>query len=322
MTYSTGGLIQASDYNSFAANVNPTWNTAYGQTTVANVAQAGTVTATQWATLNSSIAAMGAHQGTTITSRTNPTAGTVISILANVATDIASCSTNKYNAASQGSQYTAWTGTASKTSTTGSGNQPWTITFTHTVTFANATAATNFFAAGGLMKIQFGKTSTGTVADTEWNNFVGNGTGNKAVAGAVYLSADSTAKNLPGFSGVGGTFKTGGSGTPSVLTSGIGFNQLTGSAQTIYQQYDTVATYTGNYIRVNASFTGSALTFTTTWFDDGGAGTGSTDVINGGTASSGTTFGTAPSTIITYIAPEETNLTNSWGTPTIAATTA
>lgn len=322
MTYSSGGLIQASDYNNFAANVNPTWNTAYGQTTVANVAQAGTVTATQWTTLNSAIAAMGAHQGTTITSRSNPTAGTVISILANVATDINSCSTNKYNAASQGSQYTAWTGSSSKTTGTGSGTSPWTITFTHTVTFANASAATSFFSAGGTMKIQFGKTSTGTVADTQWNNFVGDGSGNKAVAGAVYLSADATSKNLPGFSGVGGTFKSGGSGTPTVIASSIGFNQLTGSNQTLYQQYDTVATYTGNYVRVQAAYSAGTLTFTTTWFDDGGASTGSTDAINGGTASSGTSFGTAPSTIVTYIAPETTNLTNSWGTPTIAASVA
>ena len=60
MTYTVGGLIQAADYNDFATgsanNVNAIWSTGstdkgYGQTAIANVSAAGTVTATQWATL-------------------------------------------------------------------------------------------------------------------------------------------------------------------------------------------------------------------------------------------------------------------------------
>jgi hypothetical protein len=47
MTYSSGGLIQATDYNGFVsttvgANVNATWNTFYGQTAIATVGTTGT----------------------------------------------------------------------------------------------------------------------------------------------------------------------------------------------------------------------------------------------------------------------------------------
>ena len=98
MTYSSGGLIQATDYNGFAdttvgANINATWNTAYGQTALSTVAAAGTVSATQWASLVNTTASLGTHTNTTITARSAPTAGTTISVLAAVNTDI----TNVYN---------------------------------------------------------------------------------------------------------------------------------------------------------------------------------------------------------------------------------
>lgn len=326
MTYSSGGLIQATDYNGFVsttsgANVNATWNTAYGQTALSTVAASATITATQWASLNSTISSMATHQGTTITSRTSPTVGATISILSALNTDITNCYTNRYNAATVGTQYTSWTGSASKTTTTGSGTSAWTITFTDTITFASAAAAGYFFNAGGRIKVQFGKTSTGTVADTQWNTFVGaNGAGG-VVAGAIWLSANGASKTIAG-TAYTGTTRTGGSGTPTTLATTVGFNQLTSTPAVIYKQFDTVATYTGNYVQISASFSGAILTLTTTWFSDGGASTGSTDVITGGTASSGLTFGTAPSTIVTYIPPEGTNLTNTWGTPLVASSVA
>jgi hypothetical protein len=83
MTYSVGGLIQATDYNGFAStttggNVNVLWGTGtsdagYGQsTTLATVSASGTVTATQWASLVNRISSIASHQGTTITARTAP----------------------------------------------------------------------------------------------------------------------------------------------------------------------------------------------------------------------------------------------------------
>jgi hypothetical protein len=317
MTYSVGGLIQATDYNGFAStsgsNINAIWNTAYGQTAVSTVSAGGTVTAAQWSTLNSTLTSLGNHQGTSLTSRANPTAGSTISILSNLGTDITNCNTNKFNAYASGSQYTAWTGTSSKTSATGSGGSSWTITFTHTVTFSSTTAASNFFNAGGLIKLQFSKTSTGALGDPGWNNFITN------VCGAVFFSADATTKTIAGTS-YQGTKVVGGSGTPTVLATGTGYNQLTGTPVTIYRQFDSSYTYTSNYVQINASVSGSTITFATTWF-------AATDVkpdanISGGTATTGISFGTAPTTVVTYFPPETVYLTNTWGTPTVAASVA
>ena len=68
MTYTSGSLIQATDYNGFVsttagANINATWSTGttsagYGQTALATVSAAGTITATQWASLVNTISSM------------------------------------------------------------------------------------------------------------------------------------------------------------------------------------------------------------------------------------------------------------------------
>ena len=307
MTYSSGGLIQATDYNGFvstnAANINGVWNTSYGQTALSTVATAGTITATQWSTLNSTLNSIATHQGTSITARTNPVAGNVISVLANLSTDITSVNTNQYNAGTLGTQYTGWTGTASRTSSTGNGTGYWTIFFSDTVTFANATAASNFFNAGGLVKIQFGKSSTGSGGDSTWNTFAG------STAGTIYLSSTGASKSLGGTSYTG-TTKIGGSGSPTTLATGTGFAQLTTGNTTIFKQFNG-----SDYIQINALFSGSTLTLYTDWYSAVGTGT-----VSGGTASSGVSLGTAPTTVVSYFPPETTNLTNVWGTPTVAST--
>jgi hypothetical protein len=254
---------------------------------------------------------MASHQGTAITSRTNPTVGNTISVLANVAADIASCVSNSANAATQGTQYTAWTGTSSKTATTGSGTASWTITFTQAITFANTTAATNFFNSGGLVKIQYSKTSTGLSSDTEWNTFI------NTVVGTIYLSSTGASKTINGNTYTG-TTKVGGSGTPTILTTSTGFAQLTSSPVIIYRQFDSGVAYSSNYVQTTAQVSGAVLTLITTWYDNGDVNGAN---ISGGTATTGITFGTAPATVATYTPPENTYLTNVWGTPTVAATT-
>ena len=331
MTYSSGGLIQATDYNGFvsttaSANINATWGTAisgsgYGQGNVATVSSAGTVTATQWATLNNTITSAANHQGTSITARTNPVAGNTIAVLSSLNTDITNCYTNRNNAASVGSQYTGWTGTTAKTTNTGSGAAAWTITFTHTVTFANATALYSFFNAGGYVQFQFGKTSTGTVADTEWNAFIGNGTSN-GVVGRIVQTGAATSKTIAAVSYTG-TTKFSGSGTQTTLATATGVYALTGTPATIYKQFDSGTAYSSNYVQINASISGAVITYTTTWYDNGDANIGSTAAITGGTQGTGATFGTAPTVLCTYYPPETTYLSGTaWGTPTVAATVA
>jgi len=324
MTYSSGGLIQAADYNGFVstnvgANLNATLNTSYGQTAIATVSTAGTVTATQWASLVNSTASMGAHTNTAITARSAPTTGATINVLAAVNTDLTNIFNNRYNAVSLGSQYTAWTGTNSKTSQTGSsGGGTWTITFTNVVTWASAAAAGYFFNAGGLIKIDVAKSSTGLTGDPEWNDLA------TTLCGDIFVSGLATAHTIAGVSRTGVT-KTGGTGTPNTLSTGTGWDALVaGAAATIvYKQFADTAPYTSNFIQHTLAKNGAstALTITTTWVavDTNVPPTGGTDPISGGTAASGASPGTAPCTIVTYFPPETTNLSNSWGTPTVTA---
>jgi hypothetical protein len=328
MTYSSGGLIQATDYNGFVsttagANINATWGTGsgsggWGQTNIGTVSAGGTVTAAQWASLVNTLATMGSQTGTTITSRTAPTAGQTISVLSAVNTDITNCYTNRGNAVGSGTQVGTFSGTTSKTTATGSGQAAWTITFTHTITFASADATRYFFNAGGIVKLQYGKSSTGTDTDPDWNTLAGwcgsiNFTGAaQTIAGQAYT----------GTTRIGGT-----GGTQTTLSTGTGWYNLTTSPTTIFQLTNSTAPYTGEYIRTTATATsGTVLTLVTTWVSDGASGAGRTANISGGTAvsSPATSIGaaTAPTTLVTYIPPSTPYLTNSWGTPTIAASVA
>jgi hypothetical protein len=90
------------------------------------------------------------------------------------------------------------------------------------------------------------------------------------------------------------------------------------AATIIYKQFADTAPYTANFIQHSVALNAAStiLTFTTLWSASDG------DPISGGTASSGATPGTAPTTICTYFPPSTTYLTASWGTPTVAATTA
>ena len=322
MTYTSGSLIVATDYNGFVndtagANVNGIWATGatdkgYGQTAISTVAATNTITATQWASLVNNLASLGSHQGTAITSRAAPTVGTTISILSAVNTDLTNCTTNRGNAAGSGSQYTGWTGTNSKTSST---TGAFTITFTNTITFSSAAAARYFWNAGGLVKIQVGKSATGQTGDPEWNDLA------TTLCGAIFISGrvNSAAQTIAGTS-YSGTKQVGGTGTPATLATTTGWYTLTAGAGAtiVYKQFADSSPYTSNYIQHTLAKGAGAdtLVISTTWVNAEG------DTISGGTAASGATVGTAPCTIVTYYPPSTTYLTNSWGTPTVGATTA
>ena len=322
MTYSAGGLIQATDYNGFVsttagANVNDLWSTGsgdkgWGQSALATVSTAGLVTATQWASLVNTIASMGSQTNTTITARTAPTAGTLISVLSAVNTDLTNITTNRNNAVGTGTQYTGWTGTNSKTVAPAAG--AFTITFTNTVTFASAAAARYFFNGGGRIKLDYSKTSTGNTGDPEWNDLA------NTLCGDIYFTGAAASKTIAG-TAYTGTTKIGGTGVATTLSTATGYYALVaGAAATvIYKQFADTAPYTSNYIQTTVALdaTSAILTFVTTWVQ------ADADPISGGTAASGATPGTAPCTICTYFPPSTTYLTSaSWGTPTVAATTA
>jgi hypothetical protein len=327
MTYVSGGLIQATDYNGFAstsaANVNGIWGSGatsfgYGQSTTLSTVSAGaTVTALQWSSLNSRITSLANHQGTAITARTSPVAGNTISILNALNTDITNCTTNRGNAFASGTQVTTFSGTSSKTAATGSGDTAWTITFTHTITFADAASARYFFNAGGLIKWETSKTSTGTDADDDWNNLA------TSVVGDIYISGGFATQNIAG-SNYTGTTKNGGSGSPTTLATTTGWYQLTTTPAIIYKQFSSTYGYSDHFIQITAAATSSSvLTLVTTWVSPVDT-LFPINTISGGTATNSpfSTFGTGPATIVTYFPPETTYLTNTWGTPTVAASVA
>jgi hypothetical protein len=330
MTYSSGGLIQAADYNGFANdsanNINAIWSTGtgdkgWGQTAISTVSAGATVTATQWATLVANLATSGSQTSSTLTSRTQPVAGNIIAVLANVATDINTITNNRGNAAASGTEYGVFSGTTSKTTATGSGQAAWTITFTHTVTFASANAARFFWNAGGIVRLKYGKSSTGTDHDEDWNTFAG-------LCGSINLTGrvNGAAQTIAGTSYTGTTRIGGTGGTQTTLATTTGWYNLTTSPVTIFQLNNTVSPYSPEFIRTQATATSSTvLTLTTVWSDDGTGVVGATSNISGGTATnspSTTITGTAPTTLCTYIPPSTTYLSASWGTPTIAASVA
>jgi hypothetical protein len=332
MTYSVGGLIQATDYNGFVsttsgANVNNVWGTGatsfgWGQTALNTVSAGGIVTATQWASLVNTISSMGSQTGTAITSRSAPTAGQTISVLAAINTDLTNITTNRGNAAASGTQFGTFSGTTSKTTATGSGQAAWTITFTHTVTFPSADQARYFFNAGGIVRLNYGKSSTGTDADPDWNTLAG-------WCGSINLTGrvNGAAQTIAGTSYTGTTRIGGTGGTQTTLATTTGWYNLTASPTTIFQLTNSTAPYTGEFIRTTATATSSTvLTLVTTWVSDGSSGAGTTANISGGTAvaSPATAIGaaTAPTTLVTYIPPSTTYLSNTWGTPSIAASVA
>lgn len=335
MTYTAGSLIEAADYNGFvnnsANNINAIWSTGsgdkgWGQTTISTVSAGATVTATQWATLVANLATAGQQTSSTLTSRTQPVAGNTITILANVATDINTVTNNRGNAAAIGTEYGVFSGTTSKTTATGSGQSAWTITFTHTLTFASADAARYFFNGGGIVKLQYGKSSTGTDHDPDWNTLAGQ-CGSINFTGRV----NSNAQLIAGTTYTGTTRIGGTGGTQTTLATTTGYYSLTpgGAATTIFQLNNATAPYTPEFIRTQVALNAGStvLTFTTVWSDDGSSGAGVSSNISGGTGvtSPATTIGaaTAPTTLLTYLPPSSTYLTTaSWGTPSIAASVA
>ena len=329
MTYSSGSQILASDYNTFVGNttagLNRVWSTGagdagWGQTTIATVATSGTVTATNWATLVNNLATSGTQSNTAITSRTAPVTGNIIGILANVQTDITNITTNRGNANTSGTISSTWTGNIAKLTTTGTGNNAWSITWTQVVTFPSADQARYFWNAGGLVRLDMSKTGNVTDIDPDWNTFVG-------TAGTLYMSGrvGNAAQTIAGVSYTGFT-RSGGSGTPSPNLTTTGWYTLTpgAAATTLWQLNSTVSPYTGDYIQVKANVNSASTTLTlvTVWNQTSTAVVGATTNISGGTdtASPYTSFGTAPAVLCRFIPPATAQgLANTWGTPTVAS---
>jgi len=164
MTYASGGLIQATDYNNLingTNQLNAVWSTGngdagYGQTAIPVVVgppNAEIVTAAQWASLINSLNKIRQHQTGSGSGITAPTAGTIITYLSTLQTAVNSAYTDRALAASNGTTIvgTDWgracpvVGPTTATS----------VTLTLTATFTSAQHARYFFNAGGLLSFVF-----------------------------------------------------------------------------------------------------------------------------------------------------------------------
>ena len=299
MSYASGSLIDAADYNGLAStnasNVAYVLGTGsqqfgYGQTitSIASVSVAGTITATQWAGLVHSINKVLGHQagsGAQLASGSNIgiTAGATIAAFANVSSAVTTIVTNKLNFNSTrgtlvtGANFDATFSTSS-------------FTRTITVTFASADQARYFFNAGGRFSLVFSPSGlTDNNKETSYTDLMN-------AIGTLHLDALTSTRT-----GTGETLTTNG--------LAIGYWDLTTSNQSIIKLTSDNANYTGNTLEVFMRVAGAAGS-------NGGLGT---QVIYDITYTDGAdeAFDDAVSGTFRHrvdiTPPETTFLSNSWG---------
>jgi hypothetical protein len=307
MTYSSGGLIEAADFNNVVggspANVSTQFNTVwaigkqtqgYGQTAVSNVSVSSTVAATNWASLINNLNSARIHQSGSGSGLSAPTAGTTITYLATLTSAVSTAYTNGLSAASFGSTSTFATVTKSMIAAAAASNtQTWTTTFT----FASADQARYFFNAGGYVAVQ-DQTYT-NVNGTKRSQSIGN-----IVSGTTFGTITAVAS-----SGLSTNV------TATTNNTTLGYYQATTSNQ-VYNRATASAYYTGDYaemaVRTNGTIgsnqdNGTVVTITATLFSSTTGSTQSPDALS-------CTVGLAP--VVRF--PETTNLANTWGAVTVS----
>ena len=311
MSYAQFGTIEASDYNNLvgtnpntaSGRLNTVWSTGgttagYGQTAEATVAVGDTVTAAKWANLVTKTANSATHQGTSLATVTTPVVGGSIAYQGNIPTNLTTIYTSRLNAATQG----ATTANAVVRATSWSAL----LTFTHTVTFANGDAARYFFNSGGQLKIVCTHAATSGAGNTLFNGLASN-------VGTVVMSAPTSGTITVASTSYNGITKIGGgAGGGNTISTNSGYYAMTTSNANVFTQLaGTGGAYVNTFIRIIAKSNGTVgsngdvgnvITLYTVW----------DEVPDGLTVGSGSTV------TLTAVAPETTNLSNTWGTITLA----
>ena len=310
MAYSQSGLIEATDYNNFvgtspsstANRINTVWAVGngqygYGQTAVGTVSAGGVVTAAQWASAVNTLNSIRTHQSGSGSGISAPTAGTVANYLSTFSTQIASGYTNALTAATQG---TTTTGSTFSPNPTAANDATYNGTIaTRTVTFASADQARYFFNAGG--QINF------VVSSVTNNDGSARSSDAVSVIGTYFggMSAFKATTNGQR-TGTGGTLA--GSGYVS------GYYGLTTAYQTIAQVTTSSGTYSTDYVQLQAKYSGTLgsngdkspqISFALNYYSSHSSGFN--DTLN-----------ITVNHRVDIVYPETTNLTNTWGTVTIA----
>lgn len=328
MSYSQGGLIAASDYNTFvgtspsstANQINTIWGVGngdkgYGQSPLSQVSTGGTVTATQWATAVNTLNSILTHQSGSGSGIGAPTAGTLITYLSTFSSSINTAYSNRLNAAANGTDIT---GTAPAAATWNTAT-PTTTTITRTATFASADQARYFFNTGGKLLLTFSATNTlGNSKGADWVSLL-----NTKMASFVFGSYTN------GRNGTGGTVSASNTslgywnvGTTNnsliTLTSASGTADYSSNSVLIQARTEGVQGSNGDVGRV-VTFT---ITLTDAAADTNTAPPGIPAYTPAGTPPTQGNFddslNLSITTNITVRPPSTTNLSNSWGTVTIS----
>jgi len=311
MSYAQNGLIEATDFNNLvgaavetgANKLNSVWSTGgttagYGQTAVSQVSGGDTVVATgQWNALVTNTASSASHQGSSITSVTAPTAGSTVTYLSAIPTNLTTIYTNRRNAATQGS-------TIADTATRGTSWQNG-LTFTHTITFASGDAARYFFNAGGQIKMTASHPS-GSGINLLFSDLASD-------TGTVTMSAPNSGTVTIAGTSYSGISKVGGGGNTPTVDADKGYFGLTTSNATAFTQLadSGPSGYLSSFIRYivksngaqgSNGDTGSVITIYSVW----------DEIPNDLVATSGSAV------TCTAQLPETTYLSASWGTPSIS----
>lgn len=315
MAYSQGGLIAAADYNGFvgtspsstANQINTVWavgngNAGYGQSALSQVSGGGLVTATQWATAINTLNSIYTHQGGSGTGIGAPTAGGLVAYLSTFSGDVTTAYSNRLNAASHGTTATGSVVAASAITAANNTVYGESTVLTRTITFASGDAARYFFNAGGYFNFVITAVS---------NN---DGTSRSADAVSTILTYTG---GVSGFGATSNSGRSGSGGTVNLNNTSYGYYNLTSSYVGTHQVTSTSATYTSDYAKIyfksngaqgsNAD-TGSVITIALNYYSShSNYASGFNDTLN-----------VTVSTRVDIIPPETSNLTNSWGTITIA----
>ena len=313
MTYSSGGTIQASDYNGFAggtaANVSGQLNTVlstgrgnagYGQTAVSNVtAVTNDVTATQWTTLINGVDKVRKHQsGVGYTNLTAYTSGQTINVTNDISAALTTAYTSRFSYAAQGATTTG--ATYSPNFTLPNQLPGATYTTARTATFASGDAARFFFNAGGQLNF--------VIISVANNDGTTRSASLATLAATNFLSKRLGAQDCTAETGAGGTVNTD-------LTTNAGYYSLTTSPVLKTQITSTTATYTSDLLQFYAFSNGVQGANE----DDGSVVTLRLDLVSG-TQTGG--FNDSINITVNYrvdiIYPSTTFLADTWGTVTIA----
>lgn len=316
MSYAQYGLVQSADVNTLltgfangtlntgTASLNLVWSTGnqnkgYGQTAVPIVSSGQLITANTWVSLTSNTSNSALHQNSSILAvGGNVTAGSVVTYLPNIATNLTTVFNNRLNAVSQ----SATVANSRATTTTWSDK----ATFTHTVTFASGDAARYFFNSGGQLAITCSHPS-GTGINLLLNNLASN-------VGTVVLSSPTSGTATISGTAYNGVTRVGGGGNAPTIATNSGYYAWSTANANVY--YQTASTGPSGYLSTNINIfvktngtvgsnsdVGNVVTIYTVW----------DEIPNGLVVATGST------TTVTVRPPETTYIANTWGAITLSS---